>query len=100
MCWESFAVVRFDLGPLVQGQTAVAKLKSAHISLIISPRGLECENYLFHIRPVRAGYNIHYTFVVCRCTLYTFHFNKCNVQQIESCWRHGVSPQPGETDIQ
>ena len=38
MCWESFAVVRFDLRPLVQGQTAVAKLKSAHISLII---GLE-----------------------------------------------------------
>ena len=44
MCWESFAVVRFDLGPLVQGQTAVAKLKSAHISLVIGPRGLECEN--------------------------------------------------------
>ena len=39
MCWEYFAVVRFDLGPLVQGQTAVAKLKSAHISLIIGPRG-------------------------------------------------------------
>ena len=43
MCWESFAVVRFDLGPLVQGQTAVAKLKSAHISLIIGPRSLGCE---------------------------------------------------------
>ena len=43
MRWESFAVVRFDLGPLVQGQTAVAKLKSAHISLIIGPRGLACE---------------------------------------------------------
>ena len=40
MCWESFAVVRFDIGPLVQGQTAVAKLKSAYISLIIGPRGL------------------------------------------------------------
>ena len=46
MCWESFAVVRFDLGPLVQGQTAVAKL-SAHISLIIGPRGLGCENNLW-----------------------------------------------------
>ena len=45
MCWESFAVVRFDLGPLVQGQT-VAKLKSAHISLIIGPRDLGCENNL------------------------------------------------------
>ena len=29
MCWESFAVVRFDLGPLVQGQTAVAELENA-----------------------------------------------------------------------
>ena len=46
MCWESFAVVKFDLGPHVQGQTAVAKLKSAHISLIIGPRGLGFENYL------------------------------------------------------
>ena len=46
MCWESFAVVRFDLGPLVQGQTAVAKLKSVRISLIIGPRGLRCENNL------------------------------------------------------
>ena len=46
MCWESFAVVGFDLGPLVQGQTAVAKLKSGHISLIIGRRGLGCENNL------------------------------------------------------
>ena len=46
MCWESFVVVRFDPAPLVQGQTAVAKLKSAHISLVIGPRGLGCENNL------------------------------------------------------
>ena len=32
---ESFRVVRFDLGPLVQGQTRIAKLKSAFNSLII-----------------------------------------------------------------
>ena len=41
MCWESSGVVRFDLGPLVQGQTSIAKHKSAYNSLIISPRGLE-----------------------------------------------------------
>ena len=35
MCWESFDVVRFDLGPLVQGQTTMPKLKSAYISLIL-----------------------------------------------------------------
>ena len=38
--WESFGVVGFDLGPLVQGQTKIAKLKSAYNSLIIGPRGL------------------------------------------------------------
>ena len=35
-----FGVVRFDLGPLLQGQTRIAKLKSAYDSLIIGPRGL------------------------------------------------------------
>ena len=40
MCWESSGVVRFDLGPLVQGQTSIAKPESAYNSLIIGPRGL------------------------------------------------------------
>ena len=40
MCWESSGVVGFDLGPLVQGQTRIAKLKSAYNSLIIAPRVL------------------------------------------------------------
>ena len=40
MCWESSGVVRFDLVPLVQGQTSIAKLKSAYNLLIISARGL------------------------------------------------------------
>ena len=40
MVWESFGVVRFDLGLLVQGQTRIAKVKSAYNSLIIGPRGL------------------------------------------------------------
>ena len=37
---ESFGVVRFDLGPLLQGETRIAKLKSAYNSLIIGPRVL------------------------------------------------------------
>ena len=37
---ESFDVVGFDLGPLLQGQTRIAKLKSAYNSLIVGPRGL------------------------------------------------------------
>ena len=40
MGWESFVVFRFDLGPLIQGQTRIAKLKGAYNSLIIDPRGL------------------------------------------------------------
>ena len=40
MGWESFDVVRFDLGPLLQGQTSRAKLKSACNSLITGPRGM------------------------------------------------------------
>ena len=40
MGWESICVIGFDLRPLVQGQTRIAKLKSAYNSLIISPRGL------------------------------------------------------------
>ena len=48
MGWESSGVVRFNLGPLFQGQTRTAKLInkkknkkiSAYNSLIIGPRGL------------------------------------------------------------
>ena len=40
MGWESSDVVGFDLGPLLQGETRIAKLKSAYNSLIIGPRGL------------------------------------------------------------
>ena len=40
MGWESVDVVRFDLGRLLQGQTRIAKLKSAYNSLIIGPRCL------------------------------------------------------------
>ena len=40
MCCESSDVVRFDLGPLLQGQMRIAEVKSAYNSLIIDPRGL------------------------------------------------------------
>ena len=32
---ESFDIVRFDLGPLLQGQMRIAKLKSAYNSLLL-----------------------------------------------------------------
>ena len=40
MGWESSGVVRFDLGSLLQGQTRIAKLKSAYDSLVIGRTGL------------------------------------------------------------
>ena len=42
-------MVRFDLGPLLQGQTRIAKFKSAYNSLIIGPRCLQCETNLEEI---------------------------------------------------
>ena len=40
MGWQCFCVVGFDVGPLLQGQSRIGKLKSAYNSLIIGPRGL------------------------------------------------------------
>ena len=46
MGWESSGVVRFDLGPLLQGQTRISKPKSANNFLIIGSRGLQSETNL------------------------------------------------------
>ena len=43
MGWESSDAVRFDLGPRLQDQTKIAKLKSAYNSHINGPSGLQCE---------------------------------------------------------
>ena len=40
MGWDSFGVVGFDLGPLLQGQTRIVKVKSAYDLLFIGPRSL------------------------------------------------------------
>ena len=40
MASESFGVVGFNLGPLVQGQMRIAKHKNTCNSLIIGPRAL------------------------------------------------------------
>ena len=49
MGWEFIDLVRFDLMPLLQGQTWITKLKIAYNSLIIGPRGLQCETNLKEI---------------------------------------------------
>ena len=40
MGWKSSGVDGFDLGPLLQDQSRISKVKSAYNSLIIGPRGL------------------------------------------------------------
>ena len=51
---ESFDVVRFDLGPLLQGQMRVAKLKSAFNSLIYNllKHAVYLQNYVSWPFPV------------------------------------------------
>ena len=49
MGWKSSGVVRLNLGLLVQGQTRIAKVKSAYNSLIIDPRGLQCKTNSYEI---------------------------------------------------
>ena len=46
MGWESSDVVRFDLWPLLQGQTKITKHISAYNLLVMGPRGLGCETSL------------------------------------------------------
>ena len=43
---HGLGIVGFDLGHLHQGQMRIAKLRSAYNSLIIGPRGLQCETNL------------------------------------------------------
>ena len=50
MGYESSDVIKFDIGPLSQGQMRIAKLESAYNSPIICPRGLQCEPNLWEIR--------------------------------------------------
>ena len=46
MGWEYSAVVRFNLGPLLQSQMRIAKLERANMSLIVGPRVFGCESDL------------------------------------------------------
>ena len=42
-------MVRFDLGPLLQGQTRIVEIKNAYNSLILGPRGFQCDMDLWEI---------------------------------------------------
>ena len=46
MGWESSGVMGFGLWLLLQGQTVIAKLRSAYNSLISGSRGFGCETNL------------------------------------------------------
>ena len=53
MGWESFDVLRFDLGPLLQVQTTIAKLKGADNWLIIMSTPLGGGYIIFAFSAVR-----------------------------------------------
>ena len=57
---ESSGVVRFDLGSLLQSQMRIAKPKSAYNSLIIGPRGLQCETNLSEIMGWESFYVVRF----------------------------------------
>ena len=78
MGWESFDVFRFDLGPLLQGQTRIAKLKSAD-NLLIGPRGLQCETKLQKIM----GYE---SFDVVRCDLEPLLQGQMRIAKLKSAY--------------
>ena len=77
MGWESFDVVRFDLWPLLQGQTRIAKLKSANNSLIIGPRRLQCETKLQEIMGCES-------FDVFRFDLWPFLQGQTRIEKLKS----------------
>ena len=59
MGWESSGVVRFNLGPLLQGQTRIAKVKITYNLLIIGTRGLGWETNLLEIMGrLKSVYNL------------------------------------------
>ena len=43
MCWESSGVDGFDLGPLIQGQTSIAKPKRASSTLQLKTQSADTE---------------------------------------------------------
>ena len=53
MGWDSFGVVRFDLGPLLQGQLRIAKLTIAYNSLIIGPTGFFFFFFFFFFQTIK-----------------------------------------------
>ena len=52
---ESFDVVRFNLGTLLEGQMMTAKLKNAYNSLIIDPRGLGCAGLAKYLKNMESN---------------------------------------------
>ena len=60
MGWESFNVVTFGLGPLLQGQMRTAKLKCAYNLFIIDPRDLQCETNLYNIMDWESSYVVRF----------------------------------------
>ena len=80
MGWESFGVDGFDLGLLLQGQMRIIKCKSIYNSLIIGPRGLQCETNLWEIM----GWE---SFDVIRFDLWPLLQGQMSIAKIKSAYK-------------
>ena len=80
MGWESSDVLRFDLGPLLQGQARIPRLKSAYNLLIICPRGLQCKTNLKEIM----GWG---SFDVVRFDLGPLHQSQTRIAKLKSAYK-------------
>ena len=68
---ESSDVVKFDLGPLLQGQIRVPKFKSAYNSLIIVRRDLKCETM---IAPAFGARSVNCSLALVTCLFGGYNF--------------------------
>ena len=96
MHWESSGVVGFDLGPLLQGQMRIAKLKSAYNSLIIGPGGFGAlslrwiqfarSSFNYYIHPAGHGHYFAFPsespFIAAHLQVQVFY-----VSQLNLVWR-------------
>ena len=64
MGWESSDVVRFDLEPLLQGQTKTAKLKSVYNSFIIKRPARDACLCMGDLQAPAAPPALHFVFLI------------------------------------
>ena len=100
MGWESFGVVRFDLGPLLHGQTKIAKLKSAYKSLFLSFSSVRFRISFEHAVQLPFTVLLYSTFPDHYAFLSLLPAQIKNTQSADTVPVHGHSPLVKRTSLQ